>query len=196
MEFRSGPVLGPWAWLCLMTLWVSQPSPDGPGKHQDGYRWPLAPRPPQITPRTAIPDVRPGLPARFPHRDPESPADACLGRHRAPNQPLASPQRPRCAGSWRNSSHFLEMLQSQALGAQPLTHRLAPPPVSTAFTRVAGSLSPSYGRHPQTHALQRSCSPRRTAEVVAKLVLRLGQVAGVAPSPVAGTPRTRRVART
>lgn len=65
-EFRSGSVLSPWAWLCLITLWVSQPSPDGPGKHQDGYRWPLAPGPPQGTAPTVIPEVRPGLPAGFP----------------------------------------------------------------------------------------------------------------------------------
>lgn len=86
------------------------------------------------------------------------------------------------------------MFQSQALGTQPPTHRLAPPPVSTAFTHVAGSLSPSHGRHPQTHALRLAI--RGAAEVTAKLGLRLSQVAGVAWSPIAGTPHTRRVART
>lgn len=127
---------------------------------------------------------------RFPLRDPESSTDWAPASPASP----ASPQSPCCAGSWRNWSHFLEMLQSQALSTQPPTHRLAPPPVSTAFTHVAGSLSPSHSRHPQTHALRLAI--RGAAEVTAKLGLSLGQVTGVARSPIAGTPHTRRVART
>lgn len=139
-EFRSGSVLSPWAWLCLITLWVSQPSPDGPGKHQDGYRGPLAPGTPQGTAPTVIPEVRPGLPAGFPAMT----LNSQLTGPQHPQHPRSAPAAP--GGSWRNWSHFLEMLQSQALGTQPPTHRLAPPPVSTAFTHVAGSLSPSHDR--------------------------------------------------
>lgn len=131
---------------------VSKPSPDGPRKHQDRYRWPLAPRPPQVRPPTpnglAIPGIRPQLPARFLHLDHESPTDACLGRHPALDRSPASPQRPRCAGVgatrvtfWKSSSLKPCVRSPQHTGWHPLpfplrSHRsLGFGPLPTVATR-------------------------------------------------------------
>lgn len=103
--------------------------------------------------RLQFPKVRSGIPARFPHGDPESPIGKAPGPRLATSIPAAPPLLRELVQATRVTFWKCSSLKPWVLSPQH-TDWHSPRPPFPLRSQVAGSLSPSHGRHPQTHSLR------------------------------------------